>query len=83
MSSRSQAQKVKKELTALLARADQTCRRIITLLARLEASTGEELGACFLSDGSCEQLTAGTCEAVGGISWLAGAPCPEPLSTDR
>jgi hypothetical protein len=85
MSSKSQAQKVKRELTALLDRADQTCQRLIALLARLDASTGEELGACFFSDGSCEQLTEGTCQAVGGISWRAGEPCPcaEPESTDR
>jgi hypothetical protein len=45
-------------------------------MAGTEAIAGGEMGACFLSDGSCEQLTEGTCEAVGGISWLAGAPCP-------
>ena len=68
MSSKSQAHKVKKQLTALLDRADQTCRRIITLLARLEASTGEGLGVCFLSDGTCEQLTEGTCPSIPN-SW--------------
>jgi hypothetical protein len=78
MSSKSQSQKVKKELTALLDRADQTCQRVIAILARMEAIAGDELGACFFSNGSCEQLTEGTCLAVGGISWLAGAPCPCP-----
>jgi hypothetical protein len=85
MSSKSHAQKVKTELIALLDRADQTCQRVIAILARMEAIAGHELGACFFSNGSCEQLTEETCMALGGISWLAGAPCPCPKSqtTDR
>src|SRR5437016_3964938 len=43
-------------------------------MARIEAIAGGEMGACFFSDGSCEQMTEGTCEAVGGISWRAGEP---------
>jgi hypothetical protein len=78
MSSRSQAQKAKKELTALLDRADQTTQRFIALLARMEAITGDEMGACFFSDGTCAQLTEGSCQAVGGLRWLAGVPCPCP-----
>jgi hypothetical protein len=85
MSSKSHAQKVKEELTALLDRAAQTCQRVIAIVARMEAIAGDELGACFFSNGSCERLTERTCQAVGGISWLAGAPCPSPerQSTDR
>jgi hypothetical protein len=78
MSSNSQAHKVKKEFTALLDRADRSAQRLIALLARMEAITRGEIGACFFSDGSCEQLTEGTCQAAGGISWRAGEPCPCP-----
>jgi hypothetical protein len=53
-------------------------------MARMEAVPEEVMGACFFSDGTCAELTEGTCEAVGGISWVAGAPCPcpEPQVTD-
>jgi hypothetical protein len=45
-------------------------------LAPMGAMADDEMGACFFSDGTCEQLTQGSCEAAGGISWEAGAPCP-------
>jgi hypothetical protein len=78
MSSESQAHKVRRELTALLDHADTTCQRLIALLARMEAITGDEMGACFFSDGTCAQLSEGSCQAAGGLRWLAGVPCPCP-----
>jgi hypothetical protein len=66
--------------------ADPTCGQAGTQpVAQTEAIAAGEMGACFFSNGSCEQLTEGTCEAVGGISFLAGVPCPcpEPQPTDR